>query len=258
MYFKDEFDFLSNFFPAPVVFEGILWPTSEHAYQAMKTNSKEERQMILDCPFPGQAKKISKKLTLRPEWDGAKKFTMGQILRQKFLQHPELQERLECIKGDIVENNFWHDNFWGACVCDKCVDKEKLNWLGYMLGNLRVYKDYIKLVVFGSRTFNDYNLLKERLDHYLQKVDNMVVIVSGKAKGADTLGEKYATEKGFKIKEYPADWDRDGKSAGYIRNEQMAKFATHAVGFWDGKSAGTKHMIDLCEKYGIITRIVKF
>lgn len=66
-------------------------------------------------------------------------------------------------------------------------------------------------------------------------------------KGADTLGERYAEEKNIEIVKMPADWDKFGKSAGYRRNESMAKIATHCICFWDGKSVGTKHMIDLCK-----------
>lgn len=114
-----------------------------------------------------------------------------------------------------------------------------------------------RIIVAGSRDFNDYDLLKNKLDHYLSLLDN-VVIVSGGAKGADNLGEEYAVEKGLKLVMFPADWNAHGKSAGYIRNKQMAEYATHLIAFWDGKSKGTKHMIDLAKEYNLKIKIVNY
>jgi hypothetical protein len=114
-----------------------------------------------------------------------------------------------------------------------------------------------RLVVFGGRDFNDYKLMKNEIEDYIRKRDGMI-IVSGTARGADRLGELYATENGFPVEPYPADWNKYGKAAGYIRNEEMAKVANAAIGFWDGKSKGTKHMIDLCSKYGTPIRVVKY
>ena len=78
------------------------------------------------------------------------------------------------------------------------------------------------------------------------------------ASGADSLAIKYAEEKGYKVKEFPADWDWHGKSAGYIRNKQMAQYATHLIAFWDGYSKGTKHMIDLARKEGLKVRVIMY
>lgn len=85
-----------------------------------------------------------------------------------------------------------------------------------------------------------------------------IEVVSGTAKGADLLGEQYAKEKGYTIKRFPADWDTHGKKAGYIRNVQMAGYATHCVVFWDGKSSGTKMMVDICKQKNIPHKIVVF
>lgn len=94
----------------------------------------------------------------------------------------------------------------------------------------------IRLIVAGSRTFNDYDLLKTKLDFYLKNKDvTEIEIVSGTAKGADKLGELYAKANHINLKLMPADWAL-GKSAGYKRNEQMAKYASHCVVFWDGES----------------------
>lgn len=83
-------------------------------------------------------------------------------------------------------------------------------------------------------------------------------IVSGTARGADQLGERYAAERGLSIKRFPADWDRDGKSAGYLRNVRMAEYADAAIVFWDGVSKGSKHMVDVAKKKGLPVRVVRY
>ncbi len=117
-----------------------------------------------------------------------------------------------------------------------------------------------RVIIAGGRDFSDYELLKRKVLFYTNEVnkDNLIVVISGKAKGADSLGEKLAKEIGWKVLEYPADWDTNGKSAGYIRNIEMAKNADALIAFWDEKSRGTKHMIDTAEKNGLLFRIVKY
>lgn len=115
-----------------------------------------------------------------------------------------------------------------------------------------------KVIIAGTRDFNDYNLLKMKLDKILSNITDDIVIVSGKARGADTLGEKYAKEKGYQIAEFPADWEKFGRSAGYKRNVQMAEYADACVCFWDGRSPGTKHMINIANQYKLQIRVVKY
>ncbi len=115
----------------------------------------------------------------------------------------------------------------------------------------------MKVIIAGSRNFNDYNSLKNKLDIIL-KNQKEVTIVSGTARGADRLGERYAEENHHKLEKYPAMWDIYGKKAGYIRNEEMAKFSDACVVFWDGKSKGTKHMIDIAKNFKLNLRIIKF
>ncbi len=114
-----------------------------------------------------------------------------------------------------------------------------------------------KVVVAGSRQFNDYALLEEKLDKILSLKQD-VQIVSGKARGADTLAIKYAKEKGLSLKKFPADWGNEGYLAGFKRNVQMAQYADAVVAFWDGKSTGTQHMIRMAIKYQLQLRIIKF
>jgi hypothetical protein len=115
----------------------------------------------------------------------------------------------------------------------------------------------MNIIIAGSRNFNDYNLLKTSCDNLLTQFTN-IEIVSGTARGADKLGERYAREKGYDIKQFPANWDKFGKSAGYIRNDEMAQYADMLIAFWDGISKGTKHMIDLANKRGIKVEIVNY
>lgn len=104
----------------------------------------------------------------------------------------------------------------------------------------------MKVIIAGTRTFNDYCLLEKICNNLIHKnVD--VEIVCGMAKGADTLGKIYAEKNGFKVKIFNADWDKYGKSAGPIRNKEMAKYADTLIAFWDGKSKGTSNMIDLAK-----------
>ena len=112
----------------------------------------------------------------------------------------------------------------------------------------------MKVIIAGSREFKDYELLKKVCDEHLEGTDEFVII-SGTARGADKLGEDYAIERGQSILRFPADWDKYGKSAGYKRNEEMAKVADMLIAFWDGESRGTKHMIDLATKYKLKTLV---
>ncbi len=119
----------------------------------------------------------------------------------------------------------------------------------------------IKLIVAGGRDFQDYSLLKARLDHLLSNAiarGDQIEIVSGRARGADSLGERYAKENGYPVKEFPADWDLHGRSAGFKRNAEMADYGTHLAAFWDGSSRGTKSMIDLAKKKGLVVRVTRY
>lgn len=132
-----------------------------------------------------------------------------------------------------------------------------------------------KVIIAGSRTFSDYALLEKYLDSL---IEHPVIIVSGCAKGADSLGELYAKNKGYLIEKHPANWSnitvsnciikRNGYGiynalAGYNRNIEMLESIKNCVdggfvvAFWDGKSKGTKDMIDIAKKNGIDVFICK-
>lgn len=114
-------------------------------------------------------------------------------------------------------------------------------------------EDTFFCLVIGSRSFQNYSQLKSKLD-YLLKRQNKVVIVSGGARGADSLAERYAKEKNYVCLVYPANWEKFGRKAGYIRNAEMHAFIARqqkrgVVAFWDGKSPGTKQSIQLAQQY---------
>lgn len=115
-----------------------------------------------------------------------------------------------------------------------------------------------RVIIAGGRDFQDYALLQREMDRLLSNTKDEIVVVSGKARGADTLGERYAHERGYTVREFPANWELYGKVAGYIRNEEMAQNADALVAFWDGASRGTKNMIGLALRYRLNVRVVRY
>lgn len=129
-----------------------------------------------------------------------------------------------------------------------------------MKETLQTIPPLYRVIIAGGRDFDDYGLLCESCDRLLAQKHqtHSIVIVSGAARGADTLGERYAHERGYAVEQFPANWERDGKAAGPIRNAQMASVADALIAFWDGHSRGTAHMINQARQKSIPYRIVKF
>ena len=113
-----------------------------------------------------------------------------------------------------------------------------------------------RLVVAGSRDFNDYTLMSAELDKLLSGKTN-ITIVSGTARGADRLGERYAAEHNLRIERFPAEWEKYHKGAGPIRNAKMVQSADAVIVFWDNESSGTKNIIECARKQDIPYRIVR-
>ena len=109
-----------------------------------------------------------------------------------------------------------------------------------------------RVVVAGCRDYDNYDEAKAYIDICLSNIrkTNEIIIISGGAKGADSLGERYAEENGFKVEKYPADWVRYGRSAGPRRNRQMAEISDYVICFWDGESRGTRSMIESARNFG--------
>jgi len=117
----------------------------------------------------------------------------------------------------------------------------------------------MNIIVAGGREFTNYPLLRDQLDFLFQNlVKEELVIISGTAKGADTLAIQYATERGIKLIKMPANWDKYKKRAGFIRNQEMANIADGLVAFWDGRSRGTAHMIETINSMGKKCRVVRY
>lgn len=110
----------------------------------------------------------------------------------------------------------------------------------------------MKIAVIGSRTFNDYNLLKKELDSF-----NINQIISGGAKGADSLAEKYAKSNEIKTLIFKPDWKRYGRGAGFIRNKLIIENCDYVIAFWDKKSKGTKNSLGIAEKLKIGIKIIE-
>lgn len=116
-----------------------------------------------------------------------------------------------------------------------------------------------KIVVAGSRNYNNYEEAKAFIDACIINIrnENTLVFLSGGCRGADAMGERYARENGFETERFPADWDKYDKWAGPIRNRKMAEEADYIICFWDGHSSGTKSMIRIANDLNKPIRIKK-
>lgn len=110
----------------------------------------------------------------------------------------------------------------------------------------------MKVIIAGSRD-GGFSIKDVELACRAWETTNGVIteVVSGTARGPDQFGETYAINTGTLLKQFPAEWDKHGKSAGYKRNSDMADYADALIALWDGNSRGTKHMIDLATRKGI-------
>jgi hypothetical protein len=122
------------------------------------------------------------------------------------------------------------------------------------------------IIIAGSRGFTNYSLLREHMAELFGRWGDSGFgrpfvgphhIISGGARGADALGERFAHEHGLSVSVMKADWDLFGKSAGYRRNQEMAEIADALIAFWDGRSRGTKHMIDIARKRGLSVSVIR-
>lgn len=145
--FSDRFRFLSNFYPCNIRYEGILYPSVEHYYVAMKIKDDQIidgtfmpwvdiREYISTISNPGAVKRLGRKLKIRKDWDIIKLSVMEYGVKQKF-ENETLKEMLLLTKDEeLVEGNFWHDVYWGRCSCTKCLGKGENN-LGKILMKIR-------------------------------------------------------------------------------------------------------------------------
>ena len=155
--FRGPMAYRSNFhWPCPVNLDGLEYDSVEHAYQAAKFLDPQIRLLFRDegdSMTPGKTKNLARTLTaqglLRKDWERVNLGIMEDLVRQKF-QKPELRRLLAASDDLIVEDNYWHDNFWGACFCDKCESKPKLNHLGRIL--MKIREEIKRDLPYGTQT----------------------------------------------------------------------------------------------------------
>jgi ribA/ribD-fused uncharacterized protein len=153
-HFAYEHDFLSNFYSVDIVYEGVGYASTEHAYQASKTLDREKRWIFALESNPNltaaQAKKIGRSLKLRDDWEKVKVPIMRELLLQKFSRSALGRKLVETGEAYLEEGNWWHDVFWGVChhrmegkVCDK-PEHEPYggNHLGYLLMDVRTHLEF--------------------------------------------------------------------------------------------------------------------
>ena len=100
-----------------------------------------------------------------------------------------------------------------------------------------------KVVIGGCREYADYAFFKLRLDEILKDLSGEITIISGHCSGVDRMGERYAEEKGFRVKIFLPEWDKYGRAAGPMRNKEMVACADLIIAFWNGRSKGTSSLI---------------
>lgn len=114
----------------------------------------------------------------------------------------------------------------------------------------------MRLIIAGSRAFDRGDILLREVKYFVG--EEKIRVLSGMAKGADMLGYNYAKIWNIPVDEHPADWNKYGKRVGYLRNIEMAKNADACIVFWDGKSKGSKMMIDIAKDYNLKLQIILF
>ncbi|NCE64113.1 NADAR family protein [Pseudoflavonifractor sp. 524-17] len=111
--FKGEYFFLSNFYIAPVIYQGIRFENNEAAFQAAKCPERMQEFRDLD---PRSAKRLGQKVNLRPDWGTIKYDVMYQVCKEKFSQNPDLLSKLlQTGDAELIEGNTWGDRVWGVC-----------------------------------------------------------------------------------------------------------------------------------------------
>lgn len=130
--FYGKYEFLSNFYYSPIIYKHIKYPTVEHAFQALKSQDISERHRIALAKTPGIAKRMGRKVQLRPDWEDVKVKIMKLLVKLKFTTYEDLKKKLLATSNvEIIEGNTWKDTFWGVC------EGRGLNMLGKILMEVR-------------------------------------------------------------------------------------------------------------------------
>lgn len=135
--FDGEYAFLSNFYDATIQYDGTFYKNNEAAFQAQKTLDDKEKAKFAELN-PAQAKRLGRKIKLRSDWEIIKGQIMYEVCFAKFTQNEDLKKKLLSTDGHhLIEGNYWHDNTWGNCTCEKCVSIQGQNRLGVILMKIR-------------------------------------------------------------------------------------------------------------------------
>lgn len=141
--FHGENMFLSNFFVHPITIGDIKYPSNEHAYQAAKTINNEMRKTIATCGAPGVAKKLGRRVDIRPDWEQIKDSVMEEICREKFTNSVLRKRLLATGTEELIEGNWWGDRYWGM-VKDAGNNWKGENMLGKILMKIR---EELKIII---------------------------------------------------------------------------------------------------------------
>jgi len=129
--FRGKYFFLSNFYEYPILYDGVFYKSSEHAYQAQKTFDADEIEAIKGAKTPGKSKRLAKEATIREDWESVKIDVMRDVLWAKFSNPDLCKELLATGSAYLIEGNDWEDHFWGIC------DGKGKNILGKLLMEIR-------------------------------------------------------------------------------------------------------------------------
>ena len=186
-FFRGEYEFLSNFYPAKLVFDGIAYLNSEAAYQAQKCAAAKDRAQFSQRSAD-EAKGLGRQVFLRSDWDQVKLGLMARIVRAKFSQHPRLARKLLETGGrPLIEGNYWHDVYWGMDM--KTGEGE--NHLGRILMALRSEcrqnglpdeSEKRPVQSFGpiqGITVTDEDITELELDCIVNAADNLLTVSNG-------------------------------------------------------------------------------
>jgi|SRR5882672_482980 len=153
--FKGSCGFLSNFYPCPITYEGLTYPTSEHAFQAAKSLDRGTRLMILELPNPRSAKYAGRRIELREDWEDVKLAVMKKILQLKFNpeKRQEMAARLHATGSKLLcEGNNWGDDYWGAIWVPKKRPGYR-NWAGAPGGPVLSGHNHLGIILMGIRPY---------------------------------------------------------------------------------------------------------
>lgn len=136
--FSGAYGYMSNFSDHAIMIDGVPWRTVEHWFHANKSLDVNHQLAVHDAPDPGAAKVLGRSCVLRPDWELIKDRIMWLGIIAKFTQHYDIRRRLRATgEAELIEGNTWHDNYWGDCFCEKCVDITGRNQLGKQLMQFR-------------------------------------------------------------------------------------------------------------------------